>query len=168
MIQYNDYELLYLMNEFDEEAEKILIEKYSVLIRFRIRKFRVKDRYIDDFMQEGLYMLLIAAKTYNEMSEKTFTKYFDLILQRKFQRLIEQEKNYFYNVDLIEDINSLREPNVFIYEHDKQESFSTFEEKVLKYQKKNYRPREIAQFLNCDIKSVYNCLYRIKEKYNRN
>ena len=78
---------------------------------------------------------------------------------------------YFYdislNVDLIEDINSLQEPNVFIYEHDKQESFSTFEEKVLKYKKKNYRPREIAQFLNCDIKSVYNCLYRIKEKHNR-
>ena len=90
MIQYNDYELLYLMNEFDEEAEKILIEKYSVLIRFRIYKFKVKDRYIDDFMQEGLYMLLIAAKTYNEMSDKTFTKYFDLILQRKFQRLIER------------------------------------------------------------------------------
>ena len=26
MIQYNDYELLYLMNEFDEEAEKELFE----------------------------------------------------------------------------------------------------------------------------------------------
>ena len=30
MIQYNDYELLYLMSEFDEEAERILFEKYKM------------------------------------------------------------------------------------------------------------------------------------------
>ena len=36
MIQYNDYELLYLMNEFDEEAERILVEKYLSVIYYRI------------------------------------------------------------------------------------------------------------------------------------
>ena len=72
MIQYNDYELLYLMNEFDEEAERILFEKYTNLIKAKIRKFKVKSRYKDDFMQEGYYMLMIAIRTYDEFSNKTF------------------------------------------------------------------------------------------------
>ena len=44
MIQYNDYELLYLMNEFDEEAERLLFEKYTNLIKSRIYKFGIKER----------------------------------------------------------------------------------------------------------------------------
>ena len=72
MNQYNDYELLYLMNEFDEDAERLLYEKYSNLIRNRIVKFNIKERYRDDFFQEGLYMLFIATRTYNENCKKTF------------------------------------------------------------------------------------------------
>ena len=80
MTQYNDYELLYLMNEFDEEAERIFFEKYTNLIKTRVNKFGIKSRYREDFVQEGLYMLVVAIRTYNEYSNKTFNKYFDLIL----------------------------------------------------------------------------------------
>ena len=72
--------------------------KYLNLIKARAQKFGVKERYIDDFIQEGLFMLIIAARTYDSNSEKTFNKYFDLILIRKFQRLMEKEKEYFFNV----------------------------------------------------------------------
>ena len=154
------------MSEYDEEAERILFEKYTILIKYRVHRFKVKERYVDDFIQEGLFMLLIAIRTYNEFSNKTFTKYFDLILQRKFRRLMEQDKNYFYNVDLIEDDNILQEPCVFVYEYN-NDSLSELEEKVLKMKRKNYRPKEIAETLKCDVKSIYNCLYRIRNKENR-
>ena len=108
MIQYNDYELLYLMSEFDEEAERILFEKYTNLIKARIRKFGVKPRYKEDFVQEGLYMLVVAVRTYNELSNKTFNKYFDLILQRKFLKIIQKEKNYYNDVDLREEENIIK------------------------------------------------------------
>ena len=41
MIQCNDYELLYLMNEFDEEAERILVERYMSVIKYRIKTFKI-------------------------------------------------------------------------------------------------------------------------------
>lgn len=166
MIQYNDYELLYLMNEFDEEAEKIFYEKYTNLIKMRIYKFRIKERYQEDFLQEGLYMLFVATRMYNEYSKKTFNKYFDLILQRRFIRLLAQEKHYFYEVDLHDDELMLADPNTFVYDEMNYNSLSSFEEKVLDMKKKNYRPREIAKLLKCDVKSVYNCLCRIKNKFN--
>lgn len=165
MIQYNDYELLYLMNEFDEEAERIFYDKYTNLIRMRIYKFRIKDRYQDDFLQEGLYMLFVATKTYNDYSKKTFNKYFDLILQRRFARLLSQEKHYFYNVDLQEDELMLADPNTFVYDDINYSSLSALEEKVLEMKKRNYRPQEMANILKCDVKSVYNCLCRIKNKF---
>ena len=43
-------------------------------------------------------------------------------------------------------------------------NFNSFEEKIITLKNKNYRPKEIAKILNCDVKRIYNCLYRIKTK----
>ena len=167
MIQYNDYELLYLMSEFDEEAERILFEKYTNLIRSKVYKFKIKSRYRDDFIQEGLYMLVVAVRTYDEHSNKSFNKYFDLILHRKFVKLIEKEKCYFNAVDFDDSENIVKDSSIFTYNFHDFTNYSTFEEKVLYLKKKNYKPREISKILECDVKSVYNCICRIKNKYNK-
>lgn len=167
MNQYNDYELLYLMNEFDEDAERLLYEKYSYLIRNRIIKFNIKERYRDDFFQEGLYMLFIATKTYNENCKKTFNKYFDLILQRKFMRLIAREKHYYFDVDLQDGDTIINESYSFEYSYFNHNQLSEFEEAVIELKSKNYRPKEIAEKLDCDVKRIYNCLCRIKSKNNK-
>ncbi len=166
MIQYNDYELLYLMSEFDEEAERIFFEKYSHLIKARIYKFKIKDRFKEDYFQEGLYMLMIAIRTYNQFSNKSFNKYFDLILQRKFMKLIEKEKHYIYDVELSDNDNVIADNNNFIYGEVEENKFSDFENKVIYLRQRNYKPKEIANILNCDVKSIYNCICRIKGKYN--
>jgi RNA polymerase sporulation-specific sigma factor len=165
MYQYNDYELLYLMDEFDEVAEKIFYEKYTNLIKNRIYKFKIKDRYKEDFLQEGLYMLFIAIRTYNDNYGKSFNKYFDLILKRKFIQIISREKNYFYQVDLKNDVDYLSENEEFIYEDNS--SFTIMEQKDYGYLKKNYRQKDISKVLECDIKSVYNCICRIKTKLKK-
>lgn len=165
MTQYNDYELLYLMNEFDEKAEKIFYEKYTNLIKNRIYKFKIKDRYKDDFLQEGLYMLYVAIKTYNEYCGKSFNKYFDLILKRKFIQIITREKNYFYQVDLKEEVDYLSEQKNFVY--DDYKNMTNMEKEVLKYLERNYKPKDISAILKCNIKAVYNCICRIKAKLKK-
>lgn len=170
MIQYNDYELLYLMNEFDEEAEKIFYDKYLAMIKSNVSKLNINDRYKEDYIQEGLYMLMVAIRTYDANSEKTFNRYFEMILVRRLKRLICKERRYLNNVDLIEDEHTLCEPETFVYMSDDEteESFlSGLEKQVLVLKEKNYRPKDIAEVLKCDVKSIYNCLYRIKEKTKR-
>ena len=170
MIQYNDYELLYLMNEFDEEAERLLFEKYTNLIKSRIYKFGIKERYREDFLQEGFYMLLVAVRTYNANSNKTFNKYFDLILQRKFIKLLEKDRYYYNDVDLNDEHSIIKDPTSFSYDNYNDNNgtkYSNFEERVMYLKKRNYKPREIAKILECDCKSVYNCICRIKTKYNK-
>lgn len=170
MIQYNDYELLYLMNEFDEEAEQIFYDKYLAMIKSNVNKFNIKERYKEDYIQEGLYMLMIAIRTYDVNSEKTFNRYFEMILRRRFIRLISKEKDYLYNVDLIDNEYTICEPNEFVYDAvgiNEGNCLSTFETRVLLLKEKNYRPKDIAKELNCDVKTIYNCLYRIKDKLKR-
>ena len=110
MYQYNDYELLYLISENDDTALDIMYQKYIPLIKARIAAFRIKPYNFEDFYQEGLFTLCRALQTYRPDYNKTFTKYFDLILQRHFIQLLRKESNYFYQVDLMENPDLLMEP----------------------------------------------------------
>ena len=109
-------------------------------------------------------MLFIATRTYNENCKKTFNKYFDLILQRKFIRLITRERHYYFDVDLQDGDTIVNESYSFEYNFHSNCNFNSFEEKIITLKNKNYRPKEIAKILNCDVKRIYNCLYRIKTK----
>ena len=111
-------------------------------------------------------MLLVASRTYDIFSDKSFNKYFDLILQRRFVRLISQEKRSFYDVEFNDIEYFVSERDDFMYDQFDSLELSELEEKVYILKKRNYRPKEIASILGCDIKSVYNCLCRIKNKYN--
>ena len=63
------------------------------------------------------------------------------------------------------DLNMLKEPEMFVYDEMIDESLlSGFEKQVLEFTKRNFRPKEIANILRCDVKKIYNCLCRIKSK----
>lgn len=168
--KYNDNELLYLFSEGVEEAEEILFKKYVGLINKRISSFKIQSRDKDDFFQEGMMMLVIAIKTYSDRYNKTFNKYFDLILQRRFIKLLKKDANYFYKVTLVDDYTSLpllNEPWEYEYENEINIStglFSDFEKEVFEALKKGLKPKKIAQNLKSDVKSIYNCIYRLKNK----
>jgi RNA polymerase sigma factor (sigma-70 family) len=168
MYQYNDYELLYLISEHDEIALDIMYSKYMPLIRARIAAFRIKRYNQEDFFQEGLFMLFRAIQTYRPNSRKTFNKYFDLILQRHFIQLLRKESKHFYNVDLVENIDFLKEEKRE-EEYDLEYlislcKFSSFEKEVLELQRQNYSSKEISNKLDCRIKQVYDATDRIKRK----
>lgn len=175
--KYNDFELLYLISEGEDFAFEILCDKYKYLIIQRIRDYRIKSKYFDDYLQEGFLVLITAMKTYDSyVFRKTFNKYFDLLLQRRFQRLLKNESNFFYNVilmeypELIEDEEGVGE-SLFVREEPldfNQDIFSDIEKEVSKYLANGLKPREIASELKCDVKKIYNAIDRIKIKFRKN
>ena len=80
---YNDYELLYLINTGSDEALEIMLKKYEKLIYSMIHKFHVFNSNFDDAVQEARMSLLKSIRKYSEFENKTFTKFFELILERK-------------------------------------------------------------------------------------
>lgn len=170
MYQYNDYELLYLIYENDDTALDIMYQKYIPLIKTRIKGFRIKKWNYEDFFQEGLLALNKAIQTYNPMARKTFNKYFDLILQRKFIQILRKESSHFYNVELVENGDYLMETNnlrdIYEYENDiiNRCHFSDFELNVLQFMKKGLKSKDISLALECNVKQVYDASDRIKKK----
>lgn len=169
MYKYNDYELLYLIYEKDDIALDIMFRKYIPLIRMRIRAFRIKKRNQEDFLQEGLLVLHKAIRCFNPDSKKTFTRYFDMILQRRFIQILRKESKHFYQVDLIGAGEYLvAEPERIKDDTNERvisaSKFSDFETEVLEYFKKGYKSREIAEQLKCPVKRVYDAADRIRRK----
>jgi len=168
MFRYNDYELLYLIRENCDIALDIMFEKYVPLIRSRIRSFHIKEWNKEDFFQEGLITLYKAITTFREDMNKTFNKYFDLILQRRYMQILKKESNNFYNVDLVGAGEYLSEP-IIDYEDNLSEVmrecyFSEFEKLVLNNLRLGAKSREIAIILGCRPKQVYDATDRIKKK----
>lgn len=169
--QYNDYELLYMVEEDSPEAMEILINKYTPLIYARISKFHIKETYVDDYYQEGLIILFQATKKYNAESPMSFTNFFDLMLQRKIIDLLRKNKRYFEDNLLKEDVDIVvryeAENKIIIEEQINllMDKLSNLERLVfdLKYNK-NMKAKEIASSLKIDLKKVYAAGDRIKSK----
>ena len=182
MNQYNDYELLYLIYEGDEEALGIIFKKYDPLIKKKLYDFKISNSLYDDFYQEGLIVLYLAVKTYNPLLNKTFTRYFELLLSRRIMTLLrdmkkEHEKVVVIESDILKDssnsfnysdkmISDNANHDVWLKDNNIPSSIFTLSEKdvlALRYFK-GKTSKEIADELNIDIKKVYNALYQAKKK----
>jgi len=172
---YNDYELLYLINTGSDEALEIMLKKYEKLIYSMIHKFHVFNSNFDDAVQEARMSLLKSIRKYSEFENKTFTKFFELILERKLIDLYHIEiKNkkiedhlLTFDTDMvyvIEDkLDGLIMKENFAKQFYKLSSF----EKVVYEQKflKNKKVKEISSELNQSNVKVSNAIQRIKQKF---
>lgn len=225
-IKYNDNELLYLISEYDESAFELLCEKYRPLIISRLTNFKIQEKNFSDFYQECLMVLYKCSWDYREDKNYTFNAYLDMSIQNKIRNLLRKERNYFYNVSLLDvetidaisfkettndykvkDVNQLNlrfsslmdKKVVELYNEgytikdicqelecsnqkvyyilrkyrpkttgqsneENKGIYSSFEKRVYDLYVNDYRPREIARILDCEIESVYNAIKRIKLK----
>jgi RNA polymerase sporulation-specific sigma factor len=98
----NDYELVYLFKtQKDSIAFDFLFQKYRKFIWKNIHMLNIDQKEHDDFFQEGILMLHKAVQTFDESKNKTFTRYFELILKRHYYQLIHKLPKYL----LYEDSN---------------------------------------------------------------
>lgn len=164
----NDYELVYLAkNECCEHAINRLISKYEKLIYRVIHSLQVYYHDISDYYQEGVMILLKAIKCFDETYNKTFTRYFELILIRHLIRVKRNTPKYI----LCEDPNYLEDctPAYFDINWLEVKFEHPMEARIHELYFINKQTiAEIAKMESLSKKQIYNAIYRIKEKYKKN
>lgn len=162
---YNDYELIYLIqSEQCEAALQTLIQKYKLLANRFMYQFQVRETDYDDYLQEAAIILYKAANLFVEKYNKTFTRYYELILRRRILYLKKFEPKYILN----EGAHAYKDESPY-YKPPKVEGLATFEENVYKrYFVLNQKISFIARSENKSSKQIYNAIYRIKSKYKNN
>jgi len=184
-------EILMLALEENEDAKKMLFEKFSIIINYyvfskynNIIKFFNIDR--EEVFNEGLigiYDLLYNYSLYKGASIKTFgnicIKRKILIYLKKMIRrntvenmyvdeMIKNNNYELFNVFKKENIDPLDiltlEENIAELKFQAQNLLSDSEYKVFQLIAKEFSYQEIALLLNKNIKQVYNAMERIRYK----
>lgn len=163
MYKFNDYELIYMVQSWQcETALEIMFRKYKGLIYKYINLFNINKNDYDDVYQEALILMNQTILRFNERFNKTFTRFYELVLRRRIQYLKRIEPKY----DLVEEL--------FGYSsYDKNESNEVLLEELTFFEKNVYEEYYvlnkkisiIAKNNDLDSKQIYNAIFRIKEKY---
>jgi RNA polymerase sporulation-specific sigma factor len=159
----NDYELLYLVHfEKDDNAFLYLFKKYHRFIWKQVHIMNLKSIDHDDFYQEGLLMLNKAIQTFDEEKNKSFTRYFELILKRHFYYLKRNLPTYM----LCEDTNFVKGASYIEEELDLSFLNTEIEKDIFQlYFIEEIKIKDILEKYPYTRKQIYNTIYRIKEKY---
>ena len=184
-MEYNDFELVSLIRENNEEAREILYNKYKPIIvkksTDQIYKLGSYGMEINDLIQEGYIGLDNAINCFNEKENTSFYTFALLCIDRQIITYIKKNTNNkamilndAINLDdgkeyLFRDNTDIE--GSFINKEDAKEfinlicdSLSDIEKKVFSLKLEGYDIGEIANLLNKDIKVIYNTLHRIKYK----
>ena len=184
-MEYNDFELVSLIRENNEEAREILYNKYKPIIvkksTDQIYKLGSYGMEINDLIQEGYIGLDNAINCFNESENTSFYTFALLCIDRHIITCIKKNTNNkamvlndAINLDdgkeyLFRDNTDIE--GSFINKEDAKEfinlicdSLSDIEKKVFSLKLEGYDIGEIANLLNKDTKVIYNTLHRIKYK----
>jgi len=171
---YNDYEIINLIREGNNEALELMFDKYSRLISKKIYKFNLYKDY-DDMFQEGMMILYKSIKAFNEIYKKSFTRYFELNLERKYMTILTKRirrMEIFKNNELFiyETNNNLNQNSVY-YELLKKEiaKILTNNEHLVYTLRElnNYSITYISEKHSMTDKEIYNSLHRAKVKIKK-
>jgi len=168
---YNDFEIINLIKQGDDEAFELMVTKYKYLIAKKIKQFNLVYDY-DDCFQESLILLHKSVIKFDESFGKTFTRFFEFNLINYLISYKKKKNNYFsfvYEKLPIYQHNSIAEPrrHDFLDQevYDALENLSSFEKEV--FQRKIIEKRtvrEAAKIIQSNEKRIYNALDRIKNK----
>ena len=188
MNEYNDYELLSLAREGNEDAVNLIYQKYRPLIVNKSTDAIMLATHhgieISDIMQEGFMGLDEAIRNFNEYDNTSFYTFAMLCVDRQIINYL--RKNTKGKNRILNDagpIDEYVEKNMrdgydteffFIYKETESDmikmiesNLTKFEYEVFKYKMDGYSFEEIANTLNKDLKSIYNTFHRIKSKIKK-
>ena len=187
---YNDYELVSLAQEENEDAIDILYQKYKPIIYKKCHKYLpfLKGVELCDLIQECYIVLSTAIKSFNQNNTSTFYTFINLCLDRYLVNTYKKNtntKNKLLNesisLDAIDDeelslINLIEDNtnNPELELNDELEiselynkimsKLTDLEECVFILKIQNFDYKEIASILDKDKKSIDNAIQRIKLK----
>lgn len=189
--EYNDYELLDYICESNEDATKILYDKYKAVIE-TIARSKVNNGIgleFNDLVQEGMIGFSEAIRDYKDQKDVTFYTFASLCIERQILTAIKKATrdkhkllngsislDYTYDEDsnmydnISDDTQQSPEDKVIEMEEEKQlygiivDKLSSFEKQVFDLKIKDFSYKEIGQLLNVDSKKIDNAIQRIKQK----
>ena len=182
------------MNEKNEKAEEILINKYKNLINKYIEEYKniaVQNGLEEcDLYQEGLLGLTNAIKTFDQSKEASFFTYANICIKTKIQtairnssskknialnqsvsldNLINSDTTNYYDI-MCDSKNDISDK--LLKQEEQQQLFQNiekcltpFEKQVLNLKANSYSNDEIANMLQKDKRSIENAINRIRNKY---
>ena len=186
--EYNDYELVFLAQEGNEDAINIIYKKYKPIIvkksKLAIYSTKNSGSEINDVMQEAYLGLEEAIRNFSQNDEATFYTFANLCIDRKISNYIrkmankknillneaifidENMENYLKDTTDIENnlIRKVMKEEIINKIYDK---FTTLEKDVYNLLIDGYSLAEISSKLDKDIKSIYNTIDRIKQKVKK-
>lgn len=190
----NDYELLYLISENNEEANEIFYKKYRPIIEIKANKMypaiKNKGYELNDLIQEGMIGFSQALRDYKEQKNVTFYTFANLCINRQmltFIRNINRQKHKILNdsisidasydqtgnplMNSIVPLNSSNPEDDFVNLETSEELLSKIYKELTKKQievfdlrMQGFNQTEIANLLNTTRKSVESSLSRIRIK----
>ena len=192
----NDYELLYLISENNEDAKELFYKKYKPIIELKAKKFTkyVESKGYDynDLIQEGMIGLSKAIKDFSEQKDVKFTTFANICIERQilsFMRNISAGRHKVLNeslsfdtttnsygmplIDLLDDKN-VNPETTFIESEEKESLYNDIvsilnekEIEVFDLRTKGFTYKEISGLLNITEKSVGKYIEKIKTKISK-
>ena len=183
-MQYNDYELISLAREGNEEAINLIYQKYKPIIVSKSTDAIVTATHhgieISDIMQEGFIGLEEAINNFSEQDNTSFYTFAVLCINRQIINYLRKNtrgKNKILNDAVVIDEvieKSIRDDSynmdIFMSRDiidDIKNNLTELEYTVVKMKLDGYNFEEIANTLNKDLKSVYNTFHRAKSKIRK-
>lgn len=181
----NDYELLYLASEQNEDAINELLKKYYGLICYKAIKYSPSQLDTDDFINEGLLCFYEVIYNYSDVSNTKFIKYLNTCLERRminYKKLFTRKKFCILNTAISLDEDSVDSDNLLIdnkYNPDSvllnKEEYELLREKILKelnsneelvfiLREQNFSVKEIAKIIDMKLAEIYNIVKNIRTK----
>lgn len=192
---YNDNELIYLIYDFNEEANRILHEKYYKIIKIKVAKYRALAKRIGldtcDLMQEGLLGFEEAINSYRDNKDMKFSSFANMCIERQILSVVNyhsRKKHTFLNdscsIDAEDEkgrtmldysLKSDIDPLMMMEKEEEKNSIydlmtkdlSKLEKEVFELKLNGLDYREIARLLNKSYKSIDSALQRIRVKLKK-
>ena len=192
---YNDNELIYLIYDFNEDANRILHEKYYKIIKIKVAKYRALAKRIGldtcDLMQEGLLGLEEAINSYRDNKDMKFSSFANMCIERQILSVLNyhsRKKHTFLNDSCSIDVEDEKGRTMLDYslksdidplmmmeiEEEKNSIYdlmtkdlSKLEKEVFELKLNGLDYREIARLLNKSYKSIDSALQRIRVKLKK-
>lgn len=187
-MKYNDYELVALAREGNEDAINLIYQKYKPIIVRKSENAIIRASHhgieISDIMQEGYIGLEEAIKNFSDEDNASFYTFATLCINRQiinYLRKITSGRDKILNdaVAIDEYVEKTIKDDFdtefsFIYKEleknikeEIEKNFTNFEKNVFNMRIEGYSFEEIANTLNKDVKSIYNTFHRIKLKIKK-
>ncbi len=190
----NDYELLYLVSENNEEAKEIFFEKYKPIVEMKAKNFypyvKYKGYELSDLIQEGMIGLNRAINDFKEQKNVQFATFASICIERHiltFIRDVTRQKHKILNdsvsIDSTKDYmgrplmeiifdDKNRNPEDSLIESDEElellekirNKLTDREYEVFELRMQGFSYQEMACLLNTTPKAIDGTISRIKNK----